>query len=721
MEVPPVPPAKIVVPPTSVPPAHASGTHAPARVRGFLLLVCIYLAIANPLVLLLRIINDDQSRRIVDAVASFEGLSGHIPQDTANRWILFNALLVIDVFLFAFSLLVGVRLWKRRRKADRWARRFAVTMALLAFVGMKAPPMPLGRALPGVTYRFIADVMLAAVVYFYLRVSHEVKATYDGLPGTPSRTPASLGPKLEGTPSAPDEPPESADKVTEQPTEPPASRGRDVDEDRAATVVSSSLAKLGWVLGAGFCVLLVWLLWSGSRKADTGVSGPAQERPQPSPGRSNPGNSQRPPLSPLTPNSWSGPPYSRDLQTEYTSKASGRRLLGKEVPSPKEAIDNGQLFYEDYFDDFHNWIEGVSGPCRSAYTGDGFDLTAVPPSGNCTFNLWEAGYFSGKIRIDVDAKVTSGLANYGYGTMFGQANRNVEESYVFIVNVNGKYALLLSASSGWKTIIPWTANSNVNQGMGAENHLTVEISDRSIRLYANGKYINSAVATSVVRGYMGLYTDEKINTAFRHVRVSEFYGSGGEDPPLSVAFAHKMVGVNTPSGRYGDCVIGRSGDYFTLTRLPSSGAHCVTSSKADLEKVEGAPMHLRIEGTARLLTGSNTGGYGIGFSISDTGIKTEYLFEISGNGSAAVFSVQNGLWRRLADWKQIDLIHTGYQADNHLAIDVLGLVFHCYVNGKYVASQGIPTEDVIDIESSAVDLASLSAGFKDGSYARLIP
>ena len=362
--------------------------------------------------------------------------------------------------------------------------------------------------------------------------------------------------------------------------------------------------------------------------------------------------------------------------------------------SPQEAKEFGRLFYEDHFDTFHNWIQGVAGPCRSAYGDDGFDLTVVPSNADCVFNLWQAGYFSGSIRIDVHAKVTRGPSNLAYGMAFGKVNRNLENGYVYVVTPNGKYALLFSENNAWKTIIPWTANSNVKQGIGAENLLTAEISDRSIRLYINGKYVNSALATSVVRGYMGLYTDAKINTAFRHVRIGEFYPSGGGDPPdPGLSSEHKLLGkgIDTPDVRDGDCVLGRSGDYVTLTRLPSNATdeHCAFSAKTKLEDVEGdpAPEHLRIEATARLLDGSDAAGYGIGFSISYTGLETKYFFEISGNGSAAVFSLQNGNWRSLVGWKQIDLIHTGYRADNRLAIEVLGLVFHCYVNGKYVASR----------------------------------
>ncbi len=195
-------------------------------------------------------------------------------------------------------------------------------------------------------------------------------------------------------------------------------------------------------------------------------------------------------------------------------------------------------------------------------------------------------------------------------------------------------ALLLSENNGWKTIIPWTANSNVKQGIGAENLLTAEISDRSIRLYINGKYVNSALATSMVRGYVGLYAEAKINTAFRHVRIGEFYRSGRGNPPEPVlSVEHKLIGkgIDRPDGRDGDCVYGRSGDYVTVTRLPSNAGdeHCSFSARTKLKNVEGdpAPEHLRIETTARLLDGSDTSGYGIGFSISYTGLETEYFLK----------------------------------------------------------------------------------------------
>jgi hypothetical protein len=372
----------------------------------------------------------------------------------------------------------------------------------------------------------------------------------------------------------------------------------------------------------------------------------------------------------------------------------------------------------------------VSIPCRTAYTDDGFNLTAVSPTETCVFNLWEAGYFSGDIRIDVHAKVTRGPSNLAYGMAFGKVSRNIKNAYFYLVNADGKYALLSSESDKWKTIIPWTANSNVKQGMGAENHLAAEISDRSIRLYINDKYVNSALTTSIVSGYVGLYTDSKINTAFRDVHIGEFSRSGSDDPrgptwsyeaTEVLKIANKWIGNNAPNSRNTDCVYGHSEDYVTMTRLPSSDAHCAIWGSTGMETVHGAPTpaHLRIEATARLLEGDDTGGYGIGFSISYAGLETEYFFEITGNGSAAVFSLQNRRWRRLVDWKQSDLIHTGYQADNYLIIEVLGLAFHCYVNGKYVASVGIPTPDVIDARI-AVDLAPLSAGFKDARVVLLL-
>jgi hypothetical protein len=62
------------------------------------------------------------------------------------------------------------------------------------------------------------------------------------------------------------------------------------------------------------------------------------------------------------------------------------------------------------------------------------------------------------------------------------------------------------------------------------------------------------------------------------------------------------------------------------------------------------------------------------------------------------------------DWKQIDFIHTGYGADNYLAVEAWGLIFYCYVNGKYVGSAGISTPDVLTF-GPVVDFAPITAGF----------
>lgn len=308
--------------------------------------------------------------------------------------------------------------------------------------------------------------------------------------------------------------------------------------------------------------------------------------------------------------------------------------------SAQEATDNGRIFYEDHFDTYRNFVEGVSGPCRIGYAADGLDLAVIPPGDNCVFSLWAAGYFSGSVRLDVHVKMTGGPTNLGYGMVFGeQQKQNVLGAYFYVVNADGKYALLVQKKNKWDAIIPWTFNRNIKQGIGNENHLTAEISGRSINLYVSGKKLDSAMAAADVHGYMGLMCDAK--AAFRLVRVSEFYKPGGGE--LEHVFSIKSNATNDEEpSQNGNCAFGHSGDYYTISVLTSRGGPCFGSASTEMKGIQvqteepPGPEHLFLETTAGLLRGAEGGGYGLQFSISYAGLETRYHFEISGNGWATI-------------------------------------------------------------------------------------
>ncbi len=59
-------------------------------------------------------------------------------------------------------------------------------------------------------------------------------------------------------------------------------------------------------------------------------------------------------------------------------------------------------------------------------------------------------------------------------------------------------------------------------GYGATNHLAVEIAGRKIRCYINDKFVGTGTAFGDVRGYLGLYLNEKdMEADFTNLRVLE--------------------------------------------------------------------------------------------------------------------------------------------------------------------------------------------------------
>ncbi len=382
------------------------------------------------------------------------------------------------------------------------------------------------------------------------------------------------------------------------------------------------------------------------------------------------------------------------------------------------------VYYEDHFDTFHNW-DSVPDPCRARYGNEGLELTiSKPGASSCIVDLFGAGYFSGNIRIDVYVKPTRGSLNAGYDIVFGHNDRNVVDDYRYVIDAGaGKYALFKETANDLRPIVPWTADDSIKHLLNQENHLMIEISGRSVRLYANGKHIRSVTLDSDIRGYIGFVVDDNLTVAFRHLRVASFLQSAGGHGPEPTFQVAKSFGMNVPVGRRGFCIFNRSQDYLTLDRLPSANAPCALTTSSTMATVhiveDSGAKHIRIEGTARLLEGSDAGGYGLEFSIPYGGVKTNYYLHVSGNGSVAVFMESNGNWQRPIGWKAEELVHTGYNVDNHLAVEIVGTGFYCYVNGKYVGSVRIPTPDVADF-GYAVDFESLSAAFKNIEFTRII-
>jgi hypothetical protein len=184
----------------------------------------------------------------------------------------------------------------------------------------------------------------------------------------------------------------------------------------------------------------------------------------------------------------------------------------------------GRVLFEDDFirGERRAWV-GSDKTCAARYEDSGYWVKSNNGDGTCEPRLTYAGQFEDAVRVELTVRLRGGPQNHLFGIKFGRAANDNNDLYaVFGISANGSYRLTQWHQGKWNQIIDWTKDAVVRTGYGATNHLAVEVAGRKIRCYINDKFVGTGTAFGDVRGYLGLYLNEKdMEADFTNLRVLE--------------------------------------------------------------------------------------------------------------------------------------------------------------------------------------------------------
>ncbi len=349
----------------------------------------------------------------------------------------------------------------------------------------------------------------------------------------------------------------------------------------------------------------------------------------------------------------------------------------------------GRVLYQDDLHTMRRWKEGTDGACKTAYADVGFVVEDVPPPGSCEFDLVQAGYFTGDVRIEVSVRLRRGNPNGTFGLKFGRAGEDNRLFHTFTLSAAGTYDLALNDGE-WRVLIPRTPGPVVQQGYGALNRLAVEIrGGRAILCFVNDKLVGSVVSPRDVRGHIGLYLDEVgMEAVFTDLRVTDL-GSAAPPPAVGrVIFEDDFFSRrNWPEGTAAPCKTYYTDAGYGLEDVAPEG-----TCEFTLANVGSLPANVRIEVSAALRKGSPRSAFGLKFGKSLPDNRFFYTFTVNADGAYRL-SLWNGEWRSPIDLTVDPVLNKGYGAVNRLAVEIRGRTIRCFVNEKLVGSS-VSTEDV---------------------------
>ena len=213
------------------------------------------------------------------------------------------------------------------------------------------------------------------------------------------------------------------------------------------------------------------------------------------------------------------------LANQRTSVVIDMEPARVELPSePRPAAIAGRLLFQDDFvrSERKAWV-GSDKVCTARYEDAGYWVKSNNADGTCEPRLTYAGQFPDAVRVELTVQLRAGAQNHLFGIKFGRASNDGNDLYaVFGVSGNGSYRLTQWYQGKWNYIIDWTKDPAVRTGYAVTNHLAVEVSGRKIRCYVNDKFVGTGTAFADVRGYLGLYVNEKdMEVNFTNLRVVE--------------------------------------------------------------------------------------------------------------------------------------------------------------------------------------------------------
>ncbi|HKW92314.1 MAG TPA: hypothetical protein VJX92_10470 [Methylomirabilota bacterium] len=181
-----------------------------------------------------------------------------------------------------------------------------------------------------------------------------------------------------------------------------------------------------------------------------------------------------------------------------------------------------RVLFEDDLRAAHNWSAAHGSICKASYADGGFVVENIAPSAPCLLGPVRTERFPASVRIELSARQRKGTREGAYGLMFGSRGSADGRTFSTLgLTANGTYRVA-SWSGKWVYPVPPTASRSVKTDYGALNMLAVEVRDRSVVAYVNGRPVATAELTVEAAGTLGLYVDQRgMEVLFTNIRVTE--------------------------------------------------------------------------------------------------------------------------------------------------------------------------------------------------------
>jgi hypothetical protein len=182
-----------------------------------------------------------------------------------------------------------------------------------------------------------------------------------------------------------------------------------------------------------------------------------------------------------------------------------------------------RVLFDDELRTARNWAAGAGTICRSTYADDGFVVENIAASAPCLLGPVRPEAFPAGVRIEVTARLRKGTREGAFGLMFASRGGGDNRTFAtFGLTANGTYRVASWSGGKWNYPVPPTATRSVKTEYGAPNTVAVELRDRSIVAYVNGRPVATAELAAEASGTLGLYVDQRgMEVLFTNLRVSE--------------------------------------------------------------------------------------------------------------------------------------------------------------------------------------------------------
>jgi hypothetical protein len=192
--------------------------------------------------------------------------------------------------------------------------------------------------------------------------------------------------------------------------------------------------------------------------------------------------------------------------------------------APRTVIGGGpRVLFDDELRSARHWVASSGTICRATYADGGFVVENIAASAPCLLGPVQPEVFPARVRIEVTVRLRKGTREGAFGIMFASRGTGDNRTFATLgLTANGTYRVASWSGGKWSYPVPPTATRSVKTEYGAANTMAVEVRDRSVVAYVNGRPVATAEVGAEASGSLGLYVDQRgMEVLFSNLRVSE--------------------------------------------------------------------------------------------------------------------------------------------------------------------------------------------------------